>query len=62
MPILRRLAEQKESRIEEGHLIFYRVREAAIDIVHLLHGARDFEAILFSGREVTERAQGRGGA
>lgn len=30
-----------------NYLIFYRVREDAVEIVHVLHGARDYEAILF---------------
>ena len=29
------------------YLIFYRVNEDAIEIIHILHGARDYEAILF---------------
>ncbi|MET0678511.1 MAG: type II toxin-antitoxin system RelE/ParE family toxin [Bradyrhizobium sp.] len=28
-------------------LIFYRVGEDAIDIIHILHGARDYESLLF---------------
>jgi plasmid stabilization system protein ParE len=27
--------------------IFYRVREDAIDIIHIVHGARDYESLLF---------------
>jgi len=30
-----------------NYLIFYRVRDEAIDIVHVLHGARDYESLLF---------------
>ncbi len=31
-----------------GHyLIFYRIGEEAVEIVHVLHGAMDYEAILF---------------
>jgi toxin ParE1/3/4 len=30
-----------------NYLIFYRVREDAVEIVHVLHGARDHESILF---------------
>jgi plasmid stabilization system protein ParE len=29
------------------YLIFYRVGEEAVEILHALHGARDIEAILF---------------
>jgi addiction module RelE/StbE family toxin len=30
-----------------NYLIFYRVREDAVDIVHVLHGAMDYESMLF---------------
>lgn len=30
----------------ENHLIFYRVTEEAIEVIRVLHGARDIEAIL----------------
>ncbi len=30
-----------------NYLIFYRVGPAAIEIVHILHGARDYEPLLF---------------
>ena len=30
-----------------NHLIFYRVGSAAIEVVHILHGARDYERLLF---------------
>jgi toxin ParE1/3/4 len=29
------------------YLIFYRVSEASVDIVHIIHGAMNYEAILF---------------
>ena len=29
------------------YLIFYRINKDQVDILHVLHGARDFEAILF---------------
>jgi plasmid stabilization system protein ParE len=28
-------------------LIFYRVGKDAIEVIHILHGARDYEALLF---------------
>lgn len=31
------------------YLVFYRVGTERIDILHVLHGAQDYEAILFSG-------------
>jgi plasmid stabilization system protein ParE len=35
-------------RVPHGnYLIFYRVIEDAIEVLHVLHGARDYEAILF---------------
>ncbi len=30
-----------------NYMIFYRVREDAVDIVHVLHGAMDYESMLF---------------
>lgn len=33
--------------IQGNYLIFYRVRENAIDIVRILHGASDYESLLF---------------
>ena len=30
-----------------NYLIFFRVRAAQIDILHVLHGARDYESVLF---------------
>lgn len=29
------------------YLIFYRVGEDAIEVIHVLHGARDYEVLLF---------------
>jgi plasmid stabilization system protein ParE len=29
------------------YLIFYRIAEDRIEVLHILHGARDFEPILF---------------
>ncbi len=35
-------------RVAHGHyLIFYRVTADAVEILHVLHGARDYELILF---------------
>jgi toxin ParE1/3/4 len=31
-------------------LIFYRIGTDAIEIVHILHGARDYEPVLFPGK------------
>lgn len=33
--------------VHGNYLIFYRVREEAIDIVHVLPGASDYESLLF---------------
>jgi plasmid stabilization system protein ParE len=30
-----------------NYLIFYRVRESIVDVLHILHGARNYETILF---------------
>jgi toxin ParE1/3/4 len=34
-------------RVHGNYLIFYRVREDLVEVVHVLHGARDYEALLF---------------
>ena len=35
-------------RVPHGeHLIFYRLTDDAVEIIHALNGARDYEAILF---------------
>ena len=34
--------------IHGKYLIFYRVREDAVEIVHILYGGMDYESILFS--------------
>jgi toxin ParE1/3/4 len=33
-----------------NYLIFYRVGPTAIEVVHILHGARDYEPLLFPER------------
>src|SRR5215475_14141831 len=33
--------------VHGDYLIFYRVRTDAVDIVHVLHGATDYESMLF---------------
>jgi addiction module RelE/StbE family toxin len=33
--------------VHGDYLIFYRVRSDAVDIVHVLHGAMDYESMLF---------------
>lgn len=33
--------------VHAQYLIFYRIREDAVEIVHVLHGARDYESLLF---------------
>jgi toxin ParE1/3/4 len=30
-----------------NYLIFYRIAADTVEVLHVLHGARDFEAILF---------------
>ena len=34
-------------RLHGDHLIFYRIDGDAVEIVHVLHGARDYASILF---------------
>lgn len=30
-----------------NYLIFFRVSDEAVDVLHILHGARDYEKLLF---------------
>ncbi|MBX3560321.1 MAG: type II toxin-antitoxin system RelE/ParE family toxin [Sphingomonas sp.] len=34
-------------RVHGNYLIFYRVGEGQVDVLHILHGAMDYAAILF---------------
>ncbi|MCP1470996.1 plasmid stabilization system protein ParE [Sphingobium sp. OAS761] len=34
-------------RVHGSYLIFYRIEAQQISILHILHGARDYEALLF---------------
>lgn len=36
-------------RVHGNYLIFYRIGSDAIEVLHVLHGAMDYERILFSG-------------
>lgn len=36
-------------RVHGNYLIFYRINGDVIDVLHVLHGARDYEQILFRG-------------
>lgn len=40
--------------VHKSHLIFYRVRSETIEIVHVLHGAMDYESILFPSADARE--------
>ena len=33
--------------VHQNYLIFYRVTEAQVDVLHVFHGAMDYETILF---------------
>jgi plasmid stabilization system protein ParE len=33
--------------VHADYLIFYRVRTDFVEVIHILHGARDYEALLF---------------
>ena len=37
-------------RVYGNYLIFYRVNVSAVEVLHILHGARDYEQIIFSRR------------
>ncbi|MGE3248096.1 MAG: type II toxin-antitoxin system RelE/ParE family toxin [Beijerinckiaceae bacterium] len=34
-------------RVHGDYLIFYRVGDEAVEVIHILHGARDYEGLLF---------------
>lgn len=34
-------------RVHGAYLIFYRIEESLVMVIHILHGARDYEALLF---------------
>lgn len=34
-------------KIHGNHLIFFRITDTSVDVLHVLHGARDYERILF---------------
>ena len=34
-------------RVHGAYLIFYRIEKEAVVIIHILHGSRDYEALLF---------------
>ena len=36
-------------RVHGAYLIFYRIDEDGVSILHILHGSRDYEALLFPG-------------
>jgi len=35
-------------RLQGPYLIFYRVEKTCVTVIHILHGARDYDALLFS--------------
>lgn len=38
-------------RVHGNYLIFYRVTEEAVEILHVLHGAMDYDQVLFPDEE-----------
>ena len=48
-PIVPRFERHRvRRRVHGSYLIFYRIEADQVSILHILHGARDYEAILFS--------------
>lgn len=35
-------------RVHGNYLIFYRVKPHSIEVIHIVHGSRDYEALLFT--------------
>ena len=47
-PLVPRFAELGVRRRPIGdYLVFYRIRDGRVEILHVLHGARDYESLLF---------------
>lgn len=47
-PLVPRYAEHEvRHRVHGNHLIFYRVETGSVTVLHVLHGAMDYAAILF---------------
>ena len=47
-PVVPRYAHLRvRRRVHGAYLIFYRVEADRVSILHILHGARDYEALLF---------------
>lgn len=40
-------AEGVRHRVHGNYLIFYRVGDGIVDVLHILHGATDYAAVLF---------------
>jgi toxin ParE1/3/4 len=54
-PLVSRHENSGVRRVSHGnYLIFYRVTADAVEILHVLHGARDYEPIVFS--DTTEKS------
>ena len=48
-PLLPRREESRIRRKVHGnYLTFFRITDASVDILHVLHGARDYDRILFA--------------
>jgi addiction module RelE/StbE family toxin len=35
--------------VHRDYLIFYRINEEIVEVIHILNGARDYESLLFDG-------------
>ena len=47
-PLLQRYGQEGiRRRVSGNYLIFYAIRADQVHVLHVLHGARDYEAILF---------------
>lgn len=45
--IIKRGKSQIRRKPYFDYLIFYRIKQETVEILHVLHGARDYEAVLF---------------
>ncbi|MGV3548827.1 type II toxin-antitoxin system RelE/ParE family toxin [Rhizobium sp.] len=37
--------------VHGNYLIFFEIRDESVDVVHVIHGARDYQRLLFPGDE-----------
>ncbi len=41
-------------RVHRDYLIFYHVHEDRVEVIHILHGARNYDALLFPDEKIAD--------